>query len=78
MYNNNNNNNNTFITKINIYKNSRDNPFHKVSFCSLIKGITPKIRVLCFAVISSVLWNILCVWIAIDIDTQRETDINRL
>ena len=32
-------------------------------FCSLIKGIAPKIRMLCFAIINSVLLNLACVWI---------------
>ena len=36
-----------------------------MSFCSLIKGITPKIRVLCFVLINSVLLNLLCVWIIV-------------
>ena len=35
----------------------------KVSFCSLIKGITPKIGMLCFVLINSVILNLLCVWI---------------
>ena len=35
----------------------------QVSFCSLIKRITLKIRVLCFLLINSVLFNILCVWV---------------
>ena len=34
-----------------------------VSFCSLIKGITPKIRMLCFVLINRVLLNFLCVWL---------------
>ena len=34
-----------------------------VSFCSLIKGINPKIRMLCFVLINSVLLRILCVQI---------------
>ena len=35
-----------------------------VSFCSLIKGVTPKIRMLCFVLINSVtVLNLLCVWI---------------
>ena len=32
-----------------------------VSFCSLIKGITPTIRMLCFVLINSSLLNLLCV-----------------
>ena len=32
-----------------------------MSFCSLIKGITPKIRMLCFVLTNSVLLNHLCV-----------------
>ena len=35
----------------------------EVSFCSLIKGITPKIRMLCFVLINSVILNVLCVLI---------------
>ena len=31
--------------------------------CNLIKGITPKIRKLCFVLINSVLLKLLCVWI---------------
>ena len=31
-----------------------------MSFCSLIKGITPKIHLLCFVLINSVLWDLLC------------------
>ena len=34
----------------------------QMSFCSLIKGINPKIRMLCFVLINSVLLNLLCVW----------------
>ena len=35
-----------------------------VSFCSLIKGITSTICMLCFALINSVLFNLSCVWIS--------------
>ena len=35
----------------------------KVLFCSLKKGITRKIRMLCFVLINNVLFNLLCVWI---------------
>ena len=35
----------------------------QMSFCSLIKGITPKVRTLCFVVVNSVRLNLLCVWI---------------
>ena len=35
----------------------------QVSFCSLIKGITPKICRLCTVPINSILLNLLCVWI---------------
>ena len=35
----------------------------QVSFCSLRKGITPKILMLCFVLINSVQLNLLCVWI---------------
>ena len=31
-------------------------------FCSLIKGITPKIRMSCFVLINSVLFNLLRIW----------------
>ena len=34
-----------------------------MSFCSLIKGITPKIHRLCFFLLNSVILNLLCVWI---------------
>ena len=34
-----------------------------MSFCSLIKGITPKSRMLLFLRIKSVISNLLCVWI---------------
>ena len=36
-----------------------------MSFCSLVKGITPKIRMLCFVLINSVILNllVLCVWV---------------
>ena len=34
-----------------------------MSFCSLIKGIAPKIRMLCFVLINSVILNVSCVWI---------------
>ena len=42
--------------------------FHRLTvvyvwFCSMIKGIIPSIRVLCFVAINSVLLNLLCVWI---------------
>ena len=37
-----------------------------VLFCSLIKGITPKIRMLCCVLIHCVFLNLLCVWIASD------------
>ena len=33
-----------------------------VSFCSLMKGITPKICRLCFFLINSVILNLLCAW----------------
>ena len=35
----------------------------------LIKGITPKIRTLCFVLINSVILNLLCVWVYKDLDT---------
>ena len=34
-----------------------------MSFCGLIKGITPKIRMLRFVLINNVLLDLLCVWI---------------
>ena len=34
-----------------------------MSFCRLTKGITPKIRRLCFVLINRVLLNLLCFWI---------------
>ena len=33
-----------------------------MSFCSLIKGITPKINLLCFVLMSSIHVNLSCVW----------------
>ena len=36
--------------------------FHRLSSYSLMKGITPKIRMLGFVLINSVLLNLLCVW----------------
>ena len=39
----------------------RFSPF-RCNFCSLIKGITPKIRMLCFVLINSVLLNSLYVF----------------
>ena len=41
-----------------------------VSFCSLIKGITPRIRMLCFVLINNVIFNLLCVWISLNIKTK--------
>ena len=35
----------------------------RMSFCSLIKGITLKIHPLCFVLINSALFNLLCVWV---------------
>ena len=35
-------------------------------FCSLVKGITPQICLLCFVLINSILWNLLCVWISFE------------
>ena len=40
-------------------------------YCSLIKGITPKIRMLCFVLINSVLLKMLCVW---DSEVQDPTN----
>ena len=34
-----------------------------VSFCNLIKGITPKIRMLWFVLINSILLNLSCLWV---------------
>ena len=34
-----------------------------MSFCSWIKGMTLKIRMLCFVLINSILLNLLCIWI---------------
>ena len=45
-----------------------------MSFCSLlIKGITPKICMLCVALINSLLLNLLCVWIINDHSFQPLT-----
>ena len=41
-----------------------------VSFCSSVNGITPKIRMLCFVSINSVLLHRLCVWILFDWSPQ--------
>ena len=38
----------------------------RVSFCSLIKGITPKIRMFCLVLINSVLFNHFCVGILME------------
>ena len=35
----------------------------RVIFCRLIKGITLKIRTLCFILMNSIVLNLLCVWI---------------
>ena len=45
-----------------------------VSFCSLTKGITPKICWFCLTLISSVLLNPLCVWILFYLRHLQETD----
>ena len=42
-----------------------------LSFCSLIKGITPKIRMLCVILINNVLLNVVCVWILCCVDVFR-------
>ena len=36
---------------------------YRVSFCRLIKGITPRMCMLCFVLINSIILNLLCVWI---------------
>ena len=42
----------------------RFSPFNReVSFCSLIKGITPKIRLLCFVPVNSTILNLCVFWI---------------
>ena len=35
----------------------------KLDSCSLMKGTAPKIRMLCFVLINSIILNLLCVWI---------------
>ena len=45
-----------------------------MSFCSLIKGITPKIRMVCFVLTNSVLLNLSCVWIAFSYSNPREEE----
>ena len=35
-----------------------------MSFCSSVKGITPKILILCFVLIDSIILNLSCVWIS--------------
>ena len=42
-----------------------------MSFCSLIKGITLKIRMLYFVPVTSVILNLLCVWILIKIKIKK-------
>ena len=39
--------------------------------CSLIKGLTPKIRMLCFVILNGILFNRLCVWI-LSVDKYSE------
>ena len=39
--------------------------FLPFKFCSLKKGLTPKIRMLCFEMVISVLFNLWCVWFLI-------------
>ena len=42
-----------------------------MSFCSLIKGrITPRIRMLCFVQINNFIFNLLCVWVSLNIKTK--------
>ena len=50
-----------FPVSLSFFPNPR--PKVQVFFCSLIKGITPKIRMLCFVLINSVRLNLLCIWI---------------
>ena len=49
----------------------------EVSFCSLIKGITPEILMLGFVLISSVLLNLLCIWILSAYGTAHQNNANR-
>ena len=51
---------------------NRFSPF-KVSFCSLIMGITPKIRMVCFVLTHSVILNLLCVWVLKPADENIST-----
>ena len=45
----------------------------EVLFCSLKKGITPKIRMLCFVLMYSLLFNHLRVWILKSLDSSNHT-----
>ena len=51
-----------FRFNFHFYKQREPTPYQVINACSLIKGITPKIRMSCFVLITSVLLNLLCVW----------------
>ena len=42
-------------------------------FCSLIKGVTQKIRLLCFVLINSVILNLLCVRVSLSLNLKKRT-----
>ena len=44
----------------------------QVLFCSLKKGITPKICMVCFVLVNSLLFNLLCVWIKHSVFSHTE------
>ena len=50
----------------------------EVSFCSLIKGITPEILMLCFVLISSVRLSLLCVWILFAYSMTHQNSVNSI
>ena len=45
----------------------------EVLFCSLKRRINPKIRMLCFVIMYSLLFNLLCVWILKSLDSSNHT-----
>ena len=61
--------NKTTQPKADMYITSNFSPFNcsyqKIKCCFVVwkKGLTPKIRLFCFVIINSVLFNPLCVWI---------------
>ena len=53
-----------FVCVYFVYLQRLEECWHHMTFCSLIKRITPKIRILCFVLINSY-FEPLCVWIFI-------------